>query len=304
MSQESWHSYPKIFALGHRAVSELLYDPVVVQEKIDGSQISFGWFSDCVYHDGFRVRSKGAELNLDAPEKMFAEAVDYIRGLHLQDGWTYRCEYLKKPKHNALAYDRIPQNHLILFDINAGEEVYLTRGVLESEAKRLGIDIVPEFFFGKLETVDLFRELLENTSCLGGQKIEGVVIKNYNRFGLDKKVLMGKYVSEKYKEVHSQEWKKENPKSGDVIQNLILEYGTPERWQKALIHLQEKGQIEGSPRDIGLLIKEVWPDIVSECKEEIMEKVYKWLEPHLRRGVTRGLPQWYKERLMEKQFES
>jgi len=304
MSTTSWHSYPKIYALGHRALTDLLSNPVVVEEKIDGSQFSFGYFSDHEYHDGYRVKSKGAELNLDAPEKMFSQGVDYIRGLVLKDGWTYRCEYLKKPKHNALAYDRIPTNHLMLFDINTGEEIYLTWEEKADEAYRLGIDIIPRFHQGELKDINVFRDLLETTSCLGGQKIEGVVVKNYHRFGPDGKALMGKYVSEKFKEVHASEWKKDNPKSGDVLQNLILDYGTPERWQKALIHLEEKGLIESNPRDIGLLIKEVWPDIESECKDEIIEKFYKWLAPHLARGVTRGLADWYKNKLMEKQFEN
>ena len=41
---DSWHSYPQIYALGHRYITELLLDPVLVEEKIDGSQFSFGVF--------------------------------------------------------------------------------------------------------------------------------------------------------------------------------------------------------------------------------------------------------------------
>lgn len=41
---DSWHSYPSIFAIGHRALAELLLDPVIVEEKVDGSQFSFGLF--------------------------------------------------------------------------------------------------------------------------------------------------------------------------------------------------------------------------------------------------------------------
>lgn len=299
----SWHSYPSIYAIGHRALINLLDDPVIIEEKIDGSQFSFGWFSDYPMHDGFRCRSKGAQLNLDAPEKMFEAAVSYIRGLSLKDGWTYRAEYLKKPKHNSLAYDRTPRSHLILFDINTNEEEYLSWEQKAEEAERINIDIVPKFFNGKLENAEMLRELLENQSCLGGQKIEGVVIKNYHRFGPDKKALMGKYVSENFKEVHAKEWKSGNPNSGDILQRLISEYGTKERWNKAIIHLRERGLIEDSPRDIGLLIKEVWPDIEKECKEEIMEKLYVWARDNLRRGTTRGLPEYYKEQLLELQFK-
>ena len=38
----SWHSYGKIFNLGHKETEALFDGPVVVEEKIDGSQFSFG----------------------------------------------------------------------------------------------------------------------------------------------------------------------------------------------------------------------------------------------------------------------
>ena len=73
----SWHSYPSTFALGHRYVAELFHDPVLIEEKIDGSQISFGVFPviDGVDELVLKVKSKGAEINVIAPEKMFSKAV-------------------------------------------------------------------------------------------------------------------------------------------------------------------------------------------------------------------------------------
>ena len=35
-------SYPKIYNLGHKYLEELFLDDVLIEEKIDGSQISFG----------------------------------------------------------------------------------------------------------------------------------------------------------------------------------------------------------------------------------------------------------------------
>lgn len=58
----SWHSYPKVYALGHRALAELLLDEVLVEEKIDGSQFSFGRFGG-----DLKARSKGCQLNVDYP---------------------------------------------------------------------------------------------------------------------------------------------------------------------------------------------------------------------------------------------
>jgi len=94
----SWHSYPKIYALGHREVKDIFSSEVIIQEKIDGSQISFGIF------DGeLKIKSKSKELVLDAPDKMFIKAVNIINDIkdRLHDGWTYRGEYLVKPKQNS-----------------------------------------------------------------------------------------------------------------------------------------------------------------------------------------------------------
>jgi hypothetical protein len=304
----SWHSYPSVYNLGHRYVAGILSSPVTVEEKIDGSQFSFGVFldsADQLARQVVRVRSKGAELNIHAPEKMFKAGVDWVLAnqLNLTPGYTYRGEYLARPHHNALSYDRVPKNNIILFDINDGEESYLSYEQKGEEAYRIGLEVVPHLHTGMVENIEQFRELLARDSILGGQKIEGVVVKNYSMFGQDKKALMGKFVSEAFKEVHQKSWAEGNPKSKDVVQQIIEMYRSPARWQKAVIHLRERGLIEDSPKDIGLLFKEVWPDILKEEEQAIKDKLFAWAQDAIRRGVTAGLPEWYKEELLKKQFE-
>ena len=301
---ESWHSYPSIYNLGHKALQELFKEPVLVEEKVDGSQFSFGLFQDAEGVRYIRCRSKGAQLNLVAPEGMFIKAIDSVRQIEakLNVGWTYRAEYLCKPKHNSLTYDRVPAGNLIIFDINTGEEAYVSYEDKKAESERLGLEIVPSIYQGLVENVEIFRSFLDRESCLGGQKIEGVVIKNYTRFGPDKKVLMGKFVSEAFKEIHSREWKTSNPTQGDIIQQIIDEYRTPARWSKAVQHLREAGKIEDSPRDIGLLMKEVPSDIKKECAEEIAAYLTAHAMPQIMRGVVGGLPEWWKEELLKEQF--
>lgn len=299
----SYHSYPKIWALGHRAITELLLDPVIVEEKVDGSQFSFGKF---LMEDGsidFRARSKGATLNIYAPEAMFKKAIEVAQNLDLKVGWTYRAEYLQKPKHNTLVYDRVPKDHLIIFDINTGDEEYMGYNSKLAEAQRLGLECVPLMFSGMITDPQQFRDLLNTPSILGGQKVEGVVVKNYKRFGDDKKALMGKFVSEEFKESHGKEWKSSNPTQGDVVELLKQKFRTAARWSKAVQHLKEAGKLDGSPRDIGNLIKEVQADVEGECADEIKEVLYKWALPHLKRGLTAGLPEWYKDVLLKAQFE-
>ncbi len=299
----SWHSYPSIYNLGHRAIAELLSVPVNVEEKVDGSQFSFG-----VSEEGqIKIRSKGCVMHPEAPEKMFDAAAKTVRELApmLQEGWTYRGEFLARPKHNALAYDRVPDRHIILFDVNTSEESYLDYEAKRAEAARLGLETVPLLYSGMVTDIQLFRSFLERESVLGGQKVEGVVIKprDYNLFSPnDHKVLMGKFVSEAFKEVHGGEWRKANPHPVDVITEIALDLTTPARWSKAVQHLTEAGKLEGSPRDIGALMKEVPADVEKECADEIKERLYKYAWPQIRRKITHGLPEWYKDELLKRQF--
>lgn len=305
-NMESWHSYPKVYNLGHPAIAELLKDDVIAEEKVDGSQFSFGLFDHPEEGEVIRCRSKGAQLNIVAPDKMFQRAVDTVTSLRplLHKGWTYRCEYLQKPKHNSLAYDRVPEKHLIVFDVNPAYETYLPYGEKRTEAERIGLECVALLTSGTITDAAEVREFLERTSALGGQPIEGVVIKNYTRFGRDAKALMGKFVSEKFKEIHAGEWKKSNPKQGDILERLIEKYKTPARWEKSYQHLREAGKIEYAAKDIGQIMKEVPEDILEECREAIKGELFNWAWSHIRRGVTGGLPQWYKEKLLERQLNA
>ena len=106
------NSYPKVYNLGHPAIKELFEDSVIIDEKIDGSQFSFAKINNELL-----CKSKGKELFINQPEKMFSRALATVIKIKdkLKEGYINRAEYLQKPKHNTLAYDRIPNNHLIIF---------------------------------------------------------------------------------------------------------------------------------------------------------------------------------------------
>ena len=293
------NSYPKVYSIGHAAVADLFKEPVLVEEKIDGSQFSFG-----VHEGELFFRSKGQDVNSGFPG-MFAAGVNAVSELKdlLHEGWTYRGEYLMKPKHNALSYLRVPRHNVILFDINTGLEAYLTRGEKEQEAERLGLELVPVLAEGMFTDSETLLKLLEADSILGGTKIEGIAVKNYVRFGRDGKALMGKYVSEAFKERHAKDWKQANPGGKDIVAMLIAELRTEARWEKAVQHLRELGKLAHEPKDIGPLIKEVQKDILVEEAERIAAKLLTWATPLIQRGTIRGLPEWYKTKLLESAFE-
>jgi len=325
----SWHSYPSIYNLGHRYIKDLFTVPVDIEEKVDGSQFSFGLFDESYDvgcdergHYGFtvettrlRVRSKGVEFPIEAPPAMFKKACETVQRLHaegmLRLGWTYRGEVLQKPKHNALQYDRTPVGNIILFDINPGEEHYLTYQEKVDEASRLGLEVVPLLYQGRVNSADELRVFLNETKPRLGSEfgIEGIVIKptNHDLFGIDKKLMMGKFVREEFKEVHKEAWTRggehRNFTSRDILDRLGDQYRTQQRWHKAIQHVRERGQLTDSPKDIGLLMKEVPEDILKECKEEILEALLQWAMRDLRKSWCRGLAEFYKEELLKKQFE-
>lgn len=294
----SYHSYPSPKAMGHGMIKELLLDPVIIEEKLDGSQFSFGVFGP---DRELRCRSKGAQINMFAPEKMFLQAIETAKELAplLIEGYTYRSEYFQKPKHNVLAYARIPNKHLMLIDINSGHEQYLEYHDKVKEGERIGLETTPLLYHGVVTDPFMIRDFLERTSVLGGPKIEGVVVKNYKRFTMDGKVQMGKFVSEEFKEVHSSDWKETNPDNKDIVQVLIAKYRTPARWMKAVQHLKEAGKINGEMSDMAVLFPEVLKDTRKECEEEIKQLLFNWAWKNIGRSLTGGLPEWYREQLLK-----
>lgn len=295
-------SYPSIYALGHGAVKDLLKTPVIVEEKVDGSQFTFFKAAD----GELRCRSKGADVNTFAPEGMFKQAVENLLAMkdRIPSGLTFRGEYLAKTKHNVLCYARVPVHNIILFDIQPGEESYLSPAEKRAIATDLGFEVVPMLHHGMIESPDQVREFLDRESCLGGPKIEGVVIKPaaYDLFGRDKKVLMGKFVSETFKETHKKEWKADDDKA-DIFALIANSVCSPARWEKAIQHLREAGKLEDSPRDIGPLMAEIPKDTEKEESDWVKEKLYAWAWPRIKRLTTRGFPEWYKDRLLKQQFQ-
>ena len=293
-------SFPKIFAIGTRHVQNIFDDEVEISEKIDGSQFCFGKINGTVY-----VRSKGAQLYFDNPEKMFLIAIDYIQSIQerLPEGIIFYVEYLNKPKHNTLKYNRVPKNNLILFGIMSDTMVFDED--LSYSADLLDIETVPIIYKGKVGNAEYLKSMLERESVLGGCKVEGIVVKNYNRpfiiNGMDVPIMSGKYVSEAFKEVH-QNRRGTEEKGKNKLETFFESFRTEARWGKAIQHLRERGELENAPSDIGKLIKEVQSDIEEEEKENIKDFLWKEFNGQLKRKASAGVAEWYKNRLLNNSF--
>ena len=272
----------------------------MVQEKVDGSQFSFS-----VINRELMMRSRGAQVYPETADKLFKPAVEtaqYLQG-SLIPGWVYRGEAIGRPKHNTLAYNRIPRGGFVLFDVMTGPETYVPPNQVADIAEILNLETVPTIDAAAVITdPNVIRAYLERESFLGGPKVEGVVVKNYQRFTIDGKPMMGKIVSEAFKEKHSTAWRASNPGRNDVIENLIVQLRTNARWDKSIQHSRDAGVLEHSQKDIGGLLKAIHADLESEEMEFITAELVKRFLPHIKRGVAAGFAEYYKQRLLDQAF--
>lgn len=72
-------SYPKVYNLGHKAIVELFDDEVTVEEKIDGSQFSFGLVKGEDNKYKLQCRSHHQIIDMSNVPKMFGKAVETAR---------------------------------------------------------------------------------------------------------------------------------------------------------------------------------------------------------------------------------
>lgn len=297
------HSYPKIFSLGSPELEDLFKSPVEITEKIDGSMIRFARIDGEVV-----VGSKGVNDIIQRSDKMFNSAVEYLlsQKRNMRDNTIYYGEYLDKPKHNTLSYEKIPKNHIALFGVKelTGDGTWKwvkNHGILVFHAQTINVDAVPLLYWGDLKDQKRLESLLEKPSFLGNEKIEGVVIKNYkenstSRFSSE---CYGKYVNEKFKERNKGEWKKKRP----TVEDFLKQFQNEARWEKAFQHLRDDGKITYQIRDIGELIKSVHNDILIEDEAFIKQELFKFYKKQILGTAVRGLPDWWKKKLMAKQFE-
>lgn len=298
------HSFPKIFAIGTDYISGIFENEVEITEKIDGSQFDFGKIGGELY-----MRSKGVMIFPDAIPAMFAGAGEYAQSIvdKIPDNTVFYCEHLNKPHHNTLTYGRVPTNGLILFGVSDHTGKFISAyEELLGYAQLIGIECVPLVYKGKIDTPDGLKDLLDRESVLGGTKIEGIVVKNYAKpfllGGQAIPLMAGKFVSEEFKEVHADSWKAEHSTRGKW-DSFKDGYRIEARWEKAVQHLRDSGVLTNSPQDIGKLLSEVKRDITEEEQDTIKEFLWREFGDELLRHSTGGLPEWYKEKLLNRAFE-
>lgn len=293
--------YPKVLTIGSRYTEHVFHGEAVVQEKVDGSQFAFTWGDD---HQ-LRCRSHHRQIDVENPNPMFAPAVEYLRSWENErrergcPGVIFYCEYLQRPKHNTLAYDRLPKNHLVLFDVYSPLYGWrVPREHLEAIAEFLDIDVVPEVYRGPIASLADLEPYMSRESFLGGTTVEGVVVKNYDQtiaLGGQVVPLFCKRVSRAFQERNGVEWKAKSSKGR--LEAYLESFTTEARWRKAVQRMRDEGTLEDAPRDIGTLVKLVQQDVEEEEAENIKEWLYRLYIGDVKKNAVRGLAEWYRAQL-------
>lgn len=288
-------AYPKIPAFGYDGTEDILDGDVVVQPKIDGSNVAI-WLQCGEY----RLARRNNWID-EENDKSFAAFITWF-----QDQWENNArlrslaDNLFVPKvffgefsnnQNKLKYSKkVP---FVLFDTaNYGntynehdgevghfnfEDSYTT----EAWAETLGWPFVGTLYRGpgsELKAEDLVPQFLGKESVLGGPDEEGVVVKRYGaktRFG---RHYIVKVVSAEFRE--KEKVKIRTPRVGSGIGTWARESFLNEaRVRKAIQKMKEDGTWDSvnARKNTGKLIGIVVKDVHDEHIEEINEKALKYI---------------------------
>ncbi|WP_428323647.1 RNA ligase family protein [Nitrosopumilus sp.] len=301
--------YPKIQGVHKEEAKGFDEGYIIVEEKVDGSQfriqiddqgiISIGSHNvDNIHETG----SNGFAVGIENALKIF-EGVKADPGENI----SVFGEFLAKPKQNTIAYQRVPNHNIVVFDVVVNGK-YLDREEKERFAFGLGLEVVPILWKGEGKdfTDEIREKLLKSTSFLGHQagydKVEGIVIKNYGKLYDERyRNLEGKHMTIKIVNASFQEKNKvENPGQGDKLETLVNTYTSEARWRKSIQHKLEDDELEFHMRDMAKLAPAVVQDIEEEERETIKEELWKIMWPKIKGRAVKGFPEFYMKYLEER----
>lgn len=300
------NAYPKVLHVGSLGTDRLLDGEVSVQVKYDGSQFS----AQVDENNNFIYRSSGQIINPNCCDKIFQPTVAHFESLKSvidfssMAGLIFRGEAFCKPRQNTLTYARVPKGHFILFDVEKRDGSYVTKHPdIQCFANRLQVDCVEELYYGRLtleQLQDMQKKYFEQECMLGGCKMEGIVIKNYNQLievGGKIRPVFCKLVRPEFKEMNhgNPDWQPSKGKFEEFAEG----FKTEARWRKAIEHLRDRGKLSGELKDIPVIIKEVHDDILAEQEAFIKERLFQLFWKDIKKAAVKSLPEWYKSVLTE-----
>lgn len=262
--------YQHVERLGHDEVEGLLDgDVVIVQDKIDGANLSVAWTEQ----HGLVIASRNRIVfGVGQPATGFNGAVQYVlerseaftdicsQGLILRGEWLVR---------HSISYPADKLFHFYVFDVQTWDGEYLPPSEYVNMLEEVDICYVPVKVFLHNPTVEQLTGMVDGPDFLGAEQKEGIVIKRYdfkNTWGHTK---WGKLVSADFAEKNkiSQGVTKRDPSSLRFAAEVIA----LEDVLKVIYKIKdEQGQI--SVRDMPRIIGMCWHDAFHERLWEFVKK--------------------------------
>ena len=215
--------YQHIERLGNEEVEGLLDGECVIQNKIDGTNLTVAWYDEpiglviasrnnVVYRNGafveFPKKDKEGNIKIGPDgkpetEHRFVDAVDYVRahgGIQTLAamGYILRGEWLIQ---HSMVYAKEKYGHFYVFDVQERTTgVYVPTGKWIPLAEERGVHYVPMLTTLNNPSVEALVELSKGPDEFGAQQKEGIVVKNFgfsNKWG---RMTWGKIVSADFKD--------------------------------------------------------------------------------------------------------
>jgi len=277
---------------------------VIIQEKIDGSQLSI-----CNIDGKLHFYNKNKEIT--ATSKPFLNSyLSLVDKPHLfKKGYIYHGEAMNSIQPNTIRYEREPLYFWIIYEIVKDDGISLSPEQVLECIKDTGLEYIRPIFYNFIcakyyDYVQIANKCITEInegkikSVLGG-KPEGVVLKALNH-----KKENGKIVNTRYKFVRTEfsemnrMRKKKLPTLLDteIVDGIGDVYNVHARFQKAVQHLKEADKWKDGDimRNQSAMVNELDIDLLKECKEDIKTMLFIRFFPQICKAARSDLTKFLK----------
>lgn len=242
-------TFEKIVREG-KLISHSQGDPVVIYEKLDGANASFGLFTDEEGEVEFSVRSRNSILNIHkalhgwfgyAHEKIKPTLWNLETETSIVDDLIFYVEWLIKHK---VAYKPECYKEFYLFAVYSSKnDRYFDNVIVEHWANILNLKMAPILYKGEFTKVSDYQDLVgKSEMTLLPNTGEGIVIFNMNPDNQGGRLLSRtKWVSQAFSEVSGHKVQKVT----ELVESAIWmnQFLTDSRIDKAIMKLEEEGDL-------------------------------------------------------------
>lgn len=217
-------------------------DHIIIQEKIDGANVSFQYDEET---DSVQCFSRNQPVDAENPFRGYYDWVQQLDKdqVHAALGNHLRMfgEWLVP---HRVVYPEEKQNTMYCFDIYDTEKAaYLPQDKVKHIVEQLGLHYVPVFYEGAFTSWDDIMPLVGKTE-MGAELGEGIVIKNMTtrKHGM----YYVKLVHERFAEIHKQKRKPldlEKIREREHYREIVKTIVTPQRVEKLLYKLVDEGVV-------------------------------------------------------------